>query len=213
MWLQPCGNTRKSLLSTTSSTCREPTKKQAIAPSFFIVRIRADQLQRYLLADRRRSICVWERRSHATSWQLFCTRWDTPSALRTPTFREINGETRNWTRAVWIRPKAHSPPHSCPVILLTRMEDQCSVRMIRTVFSLQGGSRGFDDCFFSRLRVGELHRYGCVPKRPLIFELKHGIEVRVLRMLKQDENLDVNARDADGLKHCIMRFQWVYTRR
>ena len=54
------------------------------------------------------------------------------------------------------------------------------------------------DCFFSDYEL-ENPPLGCVPKRPLIFELKHGIEVRVLRMLKQDENLDVNARDADGL--------------
>jgi hypothetical protein len=54
------------------------------------------------------------------------------------------------------------------------------------------------DCFFSDYEL-ENPPLGCVPKRPLIFELKHGIEVRVLRMLKQDENLDRNARDADGL--------------
>ena len=54
------------------------------------------------------------------------------------------------------------------------------------------------DCFFANYEL-ENPPLGCVPKRPLIFELKHGIEVRALRMLKQDENLDVNARDADGL--------------
>ena len=54
------------------------------------------------------------------------------------------------------------------------------------------------DCFFSDYEL-ENPPLGCVPKRPLIFELKHGIEVRVLRMFKQDENLDRNARDADGL--------------
>ena len=54
------------------------------------------------------------------------------------------------------------------------------------------------DCFFSDYEL-EHAPLGCRPKHPLIFELKHGIEVRVLRMLKQDENLDVNARDADGM--------------
>lgn len=54
------------------------------------------------------------------------------------------------------------------------------------------------DCFFSDYEL-ENPPLGCVPKRPLIFELKHGIEVRVLRMLKQDETLDRNARDADGM--------------
>lgn len=54
------------------------------------------------------------------------------------------------------------------------------------------------DCFFSDYEL-ENPPLGCVPKRPLIFELKHGIEVRVLRMLEQDENLDLNARDVDGM--------------
>ena len=62
------------------------------------------------------------------------------------------------------------------------------------------------NCFFPDYEL-ENPPLGCVPKRPLIFELKHGIEVRVLRMLKQDENLDLNARDADGmtaLHHAIL---------
>ena len=54
------------------------------------------------------------------------------------------------------------------------------------------------DCFFTDYQL-ENPPLGCVPKHPLIFELKHGIEVRVLRMLKQDETLDLNVRDADGL--------------
>ena len=54
------------------------------------------------------------------------------------------------------------------------------------------------DCFFSDYEL-ENPPLGCVPKRPLIFELKHGIEVRALWMLEEDETLDRNARDADGL--------------
>ena len=63
------------------------------------------------------------------------------------------------------------------------------------------------DCFFSDYELENLP-LGCVPKRPLIFELKHGIEVRVLRMLKQDKNLDLNARDASGftaLYHAVQQ--------
>ena len=62
------------------------------------------------------------------------------------------------------------------------------------------------NCFFSDY-VLEHNPLGCVPKYPLIFELKHGIEVHVLWMLKEDENLNVNARDADGmtaLHHAIL---------
>ena len=78
---------------------------------------------------------------------------------------------------------------------------QHSVRMIRTVSS--GFTRWFTkdsrsvDCFFSDYEL-ENPPLGCVPKRPLIFELKHGIEVHALWMLEEDETLDLNARDADG---------------
>ena len=54
------------------------------------------------------------------------------------------------------------------------------------------------DCFFTDYEL-EPEPLGCVPKHPLIFELKHGIEVRGLRMLSEDKNLDVNAQDTDGM--------------
>ena len=81
------------------------------------------------------------------------------------------------------------------------------------------------DCFFTDYEK-ENPPLGCVPKHPLIWEIKHGIEEhehpllweikhgieehvflafrqvlerRALRMLRQDETLDLNARDADGM--------------
>ena len=67
------------------------------------------------------------------------------------------------------------------------------------------------DCFFSDYEL-ENPPLGCVPKRPLIFELKHGIEVRALWMLEEDENLDLNARDADGMTALHHAFINEYTR-
>ena len=67
------------------------------------------------------------------------------------------------------------------------------------------------DCFFSDYQL-ENPPLGCVPKRLLIFELKHGIEVHALRMLKQDETLDLNARDADGMTALHHAFINEYTR-
>ena len=67
------------------------------------------------------------------------------------------------------------------------------------------------DCFFRDYEL-EHNPLGCVPKRPLIFELKNGIEVRALQMLKQDENLDLNARDADGITALQHAFINEYTR-
>ena len=62
------------------------------------------------------------------------------------------------------------------------------------------------DCFFPDYER-ENPPLGCVPKRPLIFELKNGLEIHALWMLKEDEHLDLNARDTDGmtaLHHAIL---------
>ena len=55
-----------------------------------------------------------------------------------------------------------------------------------------------EDCFFFDYVLEEEPR-GCIPKYPLIFELKHGYSHRALRMLNEDPNLDVNAQDDSGL--------------
>ena len=55
-----------------------------------------------------------------------------------------------------------------------------------------------EDCFFPDY-VLEKEPRGCIPRYPLIFELKYGYHKRVIRMLNEDPNLDVNARDDSGL--------------
>ena len=54
------------------------------------------------------------------------------------------------------------------------------------------------DCFFPDYELEE-EPLGCRPKYPLIFALQHGIETIATLILKQDEGLDVNVRDADGM--------------
>ena len=59
-------------------------------------------------------------------------------------------------------------------------------------------------CFFPDYEFEELP-VGCRPKYPLIFELKHGStlnnakEKYALRIIEEDEGLDVNAQDTDGM--------------
>ena len=68
------------------------------------------------------------------------------------------------------------------------------------------------DCFFPDYELEE-EPLGCRPKYPLIFGLKHGIEVIAILILEQDEGLDVNVRDADGmtaLHHAVFnKYTWV----
>lgn len=65
---------------------------------------------------------------------------------------------------------------------------------------------GLRDCFFPDYEleadlVRELlvDQFGCRPKYPLIFALKHDIEHSAASILSEDENLDVKVQDADGM--------------
>ena len=54
------------------------------------------------------------------------------------------------------------------------------------------------NCFFSDYEL-EHNPLGCRPKYPLIFEIKHVSEITAVFVIREDGNLDLNARDADGL--------------
>ncbi len=53
------------------------------------------------------------------------------------------------------------------------------------------------DCFFPNYKFEEKPA-GCIPKWPLIFEIRQGYEVLAIRILNQDPNIDVNQQDALG---------------
>ncbi len=53
------------------------------------------------------------------------------------------------------------------------------------------------DCFFPNYKFEEKPA-GCIPKWPLIFEIRQGYEVLAIRILNQDPNIDVNQQDDLG---------------
>ncbi len=55
-----------------------------------------------------------------------------------------------------------------------------------------------EDCFFPDYVFEEWPR-GCIPKYPLIFEVKHGYFKSVELILEEDPRLDINAQDDSGL--------------
>ncbi len=62
------------------------------------------------------------------------------------------------------------------------------------------------DCFFNDYQL-EPEPLGCRPKHPLIFEIKHVSEITAVFVIREDETLDLNARDADGmtaLHHAVL---------
>ena len=64
-----------------------------------------------------------------------------------------------------------------------------------------------EDCFFPDY-VFEASPRGCIPKYPLIFEVKHGYFKSVEQILDEDARLDVNAQDDSGLTalhHAVMQ--------
>lgn len=68
------------------------------------------------------------------------------------------------------------------------------------------------DCVFPDYQLEE-EPLGCRPKYPFIFAIKHIRWQLALGVLQQDENIDVNAQDADGmtaLHHAVLReYRWV----
>ena len=55
-----------------------------------------------------------------------------------------------------------------------------------------------EDCIFADYEL-EKSPDGCRPKSPLIFEIQHGHEEHAIRVISQDENTDINAKDENGL--------------
>lgn len=57
-----------------------------------------------------------------------------------------------------------------------------------------------DNCFFADYEHVKIeHINTCVPKHPLIFEVKHNHPMHTLQILKDDPELDINAQDAIGM--------------
>ena len=55
-----------------------------------------------------------------------------------------------------------------------------------------------EDCIFPDYEL-EKSPDGCRSKYPLIFEIKHGKEGLAIRVIDEDENTDINAKDGDGM--------------
>lgn len=72
----------------------------------------------------------------------------------------------------------------------------------------EGLDRG--DCFFSNYKF-EAVPAGCVPKSPLIFEIRQGHTTFARQVLNDDRNIDLNAQDDTGataLIHAIKGRHW-----
>ena len=54
-----------------------------------------------------------------------------------------------------------------------------------------------NDCFFTDYKL-EKSPFGCVPKHPLIFEIKLERNRFIRRILSEDRNVDINTRDETG---------------
>ena len=55
-----------------------------------------------------------------------------------------------------------------------------------------------EDCIFGDYEL-EKSPDGCRPKSPLIFEIKHNFEGYAIRVIDEDANTNINAKDGDGL--------------
>lgn len=71
-------------------------------------------------------------------------------------------------------------------------------------FSTPEVLRGWDPnpCFCPEYKL--VDPFGCEPKQPLLFALKHNTDRIVVRMLREDENLDINGPDEEGMTPLLL---------
>ena len=83
-----------------------------------------------------------------------------------------------------------------PVPLPTRIS-QDDANGIVWLYKFYHENLPLEDCIFPDYEL-ETSPDGCRPKHPLIFEIKHGSEKLALQVLRDDETIDVGAKDETG---------------
>ena len=116
--------------------------------------------------------------------------------------RKIPGEEFQVSRGGLARTIGHQPASvmsniNYPPPRPTRVS-QDDANGIVWLYKFYHENLALEDCIFPDYEL-EQSPDGCRPKYPLIFEIKHGGEGTALRVIDEDENTDVNAKDGNGM--------------
>ena len=125
--------------------------------------------------------------------------------------RNIPGEEFQVSRGGLVGTIGHQPASvmsglNAPRPLPTRIS-QDDANGIVWLYKFYHENLPLEDCIFPDYEL-EKSPDGCRPKSPLIFEIKHGDENLAIKVIREDENTDINANDGDGmtaLQHAIIK--------
>ena len=116
--------------------------------------------------------------------------------------RNIPGEEFQVSRGGLVGTIGHQPASvmsglNSPRPLPTRIS-QDDANGIVWLYKFYHENLPLEDCIFPEYEL-EKSPDGCRPKSPLIFEIKHGDEDLAIKVIREDENTDINAKDGNGM--------------
>ena len=116
--------------------------------------------------------------------------------------RNIPGEEFQVSRGGLARTIGHQPASvmsglNFPKPAPTRIS-QDDANGIVWLYKFYHENLALEDCIFPDYEL-EKSPDGCRPKYPLIFEIKHGKEGLAIRVIDEDENTAINAKDGNGM--------------
>ena len=116
--------------------------------------------------------------------------------------RNIPGEEFQVSRGGLVGTIGHQPASvmsglNAPRPLPTRIS-QDDANGIVWLYKFYHENLPLEDCIFPDYEL-EKSPDGCRPKYPLIFEIKHGDENLAIKVIDEDENTDINAKDGNGM--------------
>ena len=115
--------------------------------------------------------------------------------------RNIPGEEFQVSRGGLLRTIGHQPGSvmsgmNVPRPILSSIS-QDDANGIVWLYKFYHENLALEDCIFPDYEL-EKSPDGCRPKYPLIFEIKHGDENLAIKVIREDENTDINAKDKTG---------------
>ena len=113
------------------------------------------------------------------------------------TLEELRVSRGGIDRTIGHQPGSVMSGHNVPRPLPTRIS-QDDANGIIWLYKFYHENLPLEDCVFPDYEL-EKSPDGCRPKSPLIFEIKHGREDLAIRVINDDENTDINAKDGDGM--------------
>ena len=122
------------------------------------------------------------------------------------TLEELRVSRGGLAKTIGHQPAAVMSSFSIPRLWPSRIS-QDDANGIVWLYKFYHEDLALEDCIFPDYELEEAPQ-GCRPKYPLIFEIQHGFEGYAIRVVDEDENIDINVKDENGmtaLHHAVIK--------